>query len=212
MCTLRPYVCCHWRFCTPNSIGPLHRTNLYVSALKLHKKSIIKSVKTHFPAQLTYMASILYGQVFDLQLKLFVQALARLCQHNGHQNLKHLRFQVHWRCIGERFVNVTKYAGRTQKTVNGRIQTFLRGPILFGTDLCVDAAEIEQNAGFFEGNGSLARWYAGQRIVPLKVDAKRPIRRKEASFHVVQQIVVAKQKADTLRVAGRCSGGLQERK
>lgn len=81
---------------------------------------------------------------------------------------------------------MTEYAGSTQKTIDSRIEATFGASIVSRSDLCVNRTQIEQRTGLLKGYGTLARGHAGQRVVPLEIDAQIAIGRKETSFHIIQ--------------------------
>lgn len=85
-----------------------------------------------------------------------------------------------------------EYSSGPQEAINRQVQSPFGGAIMPGTDLCVYAAQIEQSTGLFEGNRPLTRRHARQRVIPLEVDSDIAIGRKEATFHIIKQVVVAK--------------------
>lgn len=81
---------------------------------------------------------------------------------------------------------MSKNACCPQKTIDSSIESPFGASIMPGTDLCVNCTQIEEGASLLERDGTLARGYTGQRVVPLEIDAQIAIGWKEASFHIVQ--------------------------
>lgn len=106
----------------------------------------------------SYVIVIVRVQRLQLNQQLLEQTLSGLGQHQGDHDLQHLRFQVHRRGIREGLQNMFVNASCPQEILHGSVQSGLRAAILFRSDLGVQSAHVEQNAGFFEGNGALARW------------------------------------------------------
>ncbi len=84
------------------------------------------------------------------------------------------------------------------------IQFLLRRSVLFRADLCVNGAQDKQGARFLKSHCLLARWDAGQGIIPLEINPNVSIDREKSTFNEIQQIVVAEEQRHSSIVPGWC--------
>ena len=56
-----------------------------------------------------------------------------------------------------------------QKVVNSRVEALLRGSVLAGADLRVEAADVEENARLLEGHSFLSAGNPGETVVPADI-------------------------------------------
>lgn len=87
-------------------------------------------------------------------------------------------------------MDISEGASRSEKSIDRLVESSRGQTILFGSQLRIKRAGIEENRGLLEGDRSLATRHSRQRIEPFEVDAETSVGWKETPFYEIELIVV----------------------